>query len=228
MIAVITALMSPPTSQLVLWSWQRQDNLSFVKKGTLIAPLIGTISINRNDLHVSPRSNPLTLNPSTQIIPVVRLEINPRSFINEQTLEKIIFHILALTQPCKSKELQIDFDATTSQRPFYEKLLTQLRKALPSSKLSITALASWCLGDPWIGKLPIDYAVPMVYNLGEDEDIKRFILNTKQWKSRKCCEYIGLHQKKLFMKIPKGWTVFVFNDEAWTLQSYENLLKEIL
>ncbi len=226
---MFVALTKTPPPQLVLWSWQRQDNLSFVKKSTLIAPLIGTISINRNGLHVSPRSNPLTLDPSTRLIPVVRLEINPRSSVNEQTLEKIIFHILALTQPCKSKELQIDFDATVSQRPFYEKLLTQLRKTLPNTKLSITALASWCLSDPWIEKLPIDYAVPMVYNLGEDErSIKRFILNTKQWKSGKCCGYIGLHQKKLFMKIPKGWTVFVFNDEAWTLESYENLLKEIL
>jgi len=34
--------------------------------------------------------------------------------------------------------------------------------------LSITALASWCAGDPWITGLPIDEAVPMLFRLGPD------------------------------------------------------------
>ena len=225
----VTTLISPQPSQLVLWSWQRQDNVSFVNKNTLIAPLVGTIAFNGNNFQVFPRSNPLTLETSAQLIPVVRLEIKPGFFIDDKTLEKIIFHILALTQPCKAKEIQIDFDATTSQRSFYAKLLTHLRIALPNTRLSITALASWCLGDPWIENLPIDYAVPMVYNLGEDlQSIKRFLLNTKKWKACKCRGYIGLNRKDIFIKVPKGWTIFIFNDEAWTLRSYESLLKEIL
>ncbi len=223
----MTLIKSSPT-QLILWSWQRQEDLSYINKNTLIAPLVGTISVRGNNLQVFPRSNHLTLKVSSKIIPVIRLEINPRFSVADETFEKIILHILALTVPFKSDTIQIDFDATVSQRSFYKKLLNQLRCVLPNIKLSITALASWCLNDIWIENLPIDYAVPMLYNLGEDsKQVKRLFLNKKQWKACKCYGYIGLHQKDLFVKIPKGWTAFIFNDEPWTPEAYNYLRRRL-
>jgi hypothetical protein len=53
--------------------------------------------------------------------------------------------------------IQVDFDATASERRFYRELVIDLRRLLPDSvPLSITALASWCLDDNWISGLPAD------------------------------------------------------------------------
>ena len=80
----------------------------------------------------------------------------------------------ALTQVAHQngvRALQIDFDATRSQRGFYADLLRQLRPGLPAGMpLSITALLSWCAAPPgegdWLAQLPIDEAVPMFFRLG--------------------------------------------------------------
>jgi hypothetical protein len=45
-------------------------------------------------------------------------------------------------------EIQIDFDATRSERGFYRALLNDLRARVPrSTAFSITALASLCIHD---------------------------------------------------------------------------------
>jgi len=65
--------------------------------------------------------------------------------------------------------VQVDFDAAASERPFYRRLLERLRPRLdPSITLSITALASWCVGDGWLHDLPIDEAVPMLFRMGPE------------------------------------------------------------
>ena len=41
----------------------------------------------------------------------------------------------------------------------------------PTAHISITALASWCEGDAWLGRVPegtIDEAVPMLFRMGPD------------------------------------------------------------
>ena len=66
--------------------------------------------------------------------------------------------------------VQIDFDATLSQRPMYRALLHAVRRELPPGMpLSITALASWCMQDDWLDDLPIDEAVPMLFRMGPTE-----------------------------------------------------------
>ena len=73
--------------------------------------------------------------------------------------------------------IQIDFDAVTSERNFYRQLLEDLRQQLPDNvPLSITALASFCIGDPWIKDLPVDEAVPMMFRMGTDNESIRGML----------------------------------------------------
>jgi hypothetical protein len=63
--------------------------------------------------------------------------------------------------------LQIDFDATQSQQPFYRSILELLRPQIPRTlPLSITALLSWCGPHSWLHTLPIDEAVPMEFRMG--------------------------------------------------------------
>ena len=79
----------------------------------------------------------------------------------------MVARLIAIAARPGMRALQIDFDATASQRAFYTALLTSLRPQLPQGMpLSITALVSWCGPDSWLHALPIDEAVPMFFRMG--------------------------------------------------------------
>lgn len=216
------------STTLVLWSWQRADDLSFVDKDVVVAPLVASIFVDKNGVSVQPRTNVLKLSENAQIIPVIRLEISPNIQVDDEQIDAIVHHIGSFAASCKSNMVQIDFDAAKSQRTLYEKLLVKLRSSLPNIKISITALASWCVGDAWIDKLPITHAVPMLYNLGEHaDDFKKYFKDKKQWKAAKCQGYIGFEQSDVFIKPPRGWNVYVFNKSAWTEKNYRNVQEKL-
>lgn len=65
------------------------------------------------------------------------------------------------------RALQVDFDATDSQRGFYAGVLRDVRSQMPvGMPLSMTALVSWCGPHSWLHGLPVDEAVPMLFRMG--------------------------------------------------------------
>jgi hypothetical protein len=102
---------------------------------------------------------------------VVRIEAEAQAVdFDAQGLPRTVAHMI---EPSVQKPgvaaLQIDFDATQSQRVFYANLISEVRRILPPGMpLSITALASWCAADDWISALPVDEAVPMFFRMGRD------------------------------------------------------------
>ena len=216
------------SATLVLWSWQRKDDLSFVDKDVVVAPLVASIFVDKNGVSVQPRGNVLKLSENVQISPVIRLEISPNVHVTDAHIDTMVHHIKSFIVSCKSDAIQIDFDAAKSQRSLYEKLLTKLHVSLPNIKISITALASWCVGDTWIDKLPITHAVPMLYNLGEHaDDFKKYFTDKKKWKAAKCQGCIGFEESDVFVKPPRGWHVYVFNNKAWSVHSYKNVREKL-
>jgi len=77
-----------------------------------------------------------------------------------------------------------------SERDFYRALLQDLRAQLPDNvPLSMTALASFCIGDRWLEGLPVDEAVPMIFRMGaDDKPIKNLLANGKDLVSRCAAE----------------------------------------
>lgn len=118
-----------------------------------------------------PRLQPLIVNKGIDIIPVVRIEC--RSNLDDETnashiISKIVSQIRLLARPPNVHMIQVDFDARRDERAFYRKLLNELRARLPESTgISMTAIASWCLGDYWLDGLPVDEVVPMFFTMGE-------------------------------------------------------------
>src|SRR5262245_45879328 len=102
---------------------------------------------------------------------VTRIEVDhfePPPFSSDQQ-EQVVSAVAALARLSNVAALQVDFDATASERAFYRGVLYDLRGRLPRTVgLSITALASWCIYDDWLSGLPIDEAVPMLYRMGVD------------------------------------------------------------
>ena len=88
--------------------------------------------------------------------------------------------------------LQVDFDATVSQRAFYRDVLQQLRRRLPASMpLSITALASWCIFDDWLAGLPVDEVVPMVFRMGADPTSRPTVSCRRRFSCRRLSPQFG-------------------------------------
>jgi hypothetical protein len=114
-----------------------------------------------------PRRQPLWPAPGAPLIAVVRIETRPGFADTPQLRTALAAHLAAYGLHRNVRALQLDFDATQSQRDFYRGVLEALRSQIPRSlPLSITALVSWCGPHSWLHTLPIDEAVPMEFRMG--------------------------------------------------------------
>ena len=143
-----------------LWAWESPEDLRFAPRlGVGVAALDRTVTLRGADVIVTPRRQRLLLAPETPVIAVVRVEADARApgLVDPARVADAIAE--AATRP-GIRAVQIDFDATRSQRELYRLLVQDVRRRLPDGlPLSLTALASWCAGDRWLDELPIDEAV---------------------------------------------------------------------
>ena len=198
-----------------LWVWERREDLSSIDpRTTAIATLDRTVLLGRT-VTVIPRRQPVTYPAGIARISVVRIEapgdITPGL---EQPAADLILN-LAIADPGIAA-LQVDFDARRSQRPFYARLLRDLRRRMPPAlPLSITALASWCSSDDWLRDLPIEEAVPMFFRMEPD---RRFApLDLPQFTIREplCGASIGISTREPNSVPLGGKRLYIFPDRGW-------------
>ncbi|WP_342278874.1 hypothetical protein [Candidatus Tisiphia endosymbiont of Myopa tessellatipennis] len=218
--------LSNKVPNLTLWSLHRSDDLLFIDNNTAVASLIATIYIDLDKIKIIPRTNTLTTSANSFIIPVFRLEMKAKGKLDAKSLTDLSNIILSASKP--EQLIQLDFDATYNQRKIYSQLIETLVKN--NRKISITALSSWCMFDNWIDKLSIEYAVPMVYQgRKENQDIRRvkkFFTDNKNWRSKKCQNYIGLMAGDV-LTVPTSFKVFIFNKDKWNKETYYKITKNI-
>ena len=123
--------------------------------------------------------------------------------------------------------IQVDFDATTTERDFYRALLVKLRRSLPAStSLSITALASWCEGDNWVDDLPIDEAVPMLFRMGvERNQFLSRLGGGEKFRAKRCQDSVGISTDEPIDKLPQVQRVYVFNPKSWSPAKVKEVLE---
>jgi hypothetical protein len=218
----------PNPRRLVLWAWERPEDLNFIDPhNTAVAYLASTIFISEQGISSRPRLQPLTLPAGSERIAVVRIESrNLAATLPGLRLSKrLVDECCELVVRERLEHLQIDYDARVSERPFYRDFLTRLRAALPQrTHLSITALASWCLGDPWIADLPIDEAVPMVFRMGRDcAAVRAFLKNNGSFDLPISAGSLGVSLDEMPPLLP----LYVFSPKPWTQQAVEAIKKEM-
>lgn len=211
---------------LTLWAWERPEDLRFLRAQPIgVAPLIATLTLRDDEVGVAPRRQPLEVPEDVAMMPVVRVELDtkrtPRlSSAQRRRLAAAIF-ALASQSRRPMTALQIDFDAPRSARPFYRALLTDLRAGLPGgARLSMTALASWCLGDPWLEGLPVDEVVPMVFRMGGDaRGVRRHFEAGRDFQPA-CRSAVGVAADEPVPFLPRGRKRYVFPSKApWTAET---------
>lgn len=210
----------PPTP--VLWAWDRPEDLTFLAPGeAAVAFLAGTIELAPPGLRVKARRGSLALPHGIERIAVVRIEAPPGTATDPGAATALARAIESLA-PSAVPFLQLDFDATPSQRPFYRILLDRLNR--PGRELSITALASWCWGDPWIEDLPIRFAVPMLYRMGPDgPSIRAKLDRGEDFPASRCRGDLGLYDESAG-RIPAGRRHWFFFRGGWNRASFDSVL----
>lgn len=250
---------------VILWAWERPEDFRFLSPGeTGVAFLAETIYLREpqekngkeveNDVRVQPRRQPLRINPGTALIAVARIETlraqgagrnspeRSRPYTEAQR-RRVAEKISQLQNIEGVRGVQIDFDATQSERAFYAQLLRDVRARLrPEQPLSITALASWCLGDAWLAQLPpgtIDEAVPMLFRMGgETGEVARLLRRGDDITVAACQGSAGLSTDeplsrdllsgKFPSKLP-GQSVkriYLFHPRPWTKADAEKWIEE--
>jgi hypothetical protein len=207
---------------VMLWAWERPEDLSFIDPRTTgVAYLAKTIAIRGDMMTVRPRLQPLRLPPGTRIAAVVRIESDGKGMASASPsqVKRVAEQVLSLANG--AAVVQIDFDALSSERKFYRELVKEVRRQLPADiGLSITALASWCAGDDWLGDLPVDEAVPMLFRLGVDQRPFQRRLETGQpFESRMCQSAAGVSTDEPVTP-PAADRLYIFNPKPWTRDSF--------
>ena len=231
---------------IMLWAWERPEHMTFIdEKKVGVAFLAERFLVkhqpgNDRQVLVVPRTQALELKPETYLIAVFRIDVAPKEIglltpnVKEEISHSIIKYVLTNRHKIPTiQEVQIDFDARQSERGFYTELLKELRASLPYDlKLSMTALASWCLGDYWLANLPVDEVVPMVFSMGRDgKRIKFEIARHKGFTGQKCQCAVGLSSKSIleqpFTQLLRNRHIYVFSHTSWTKESAQQVISQI-
>ena len=249
--------------RVFLWAWERPENLTFVDPHeTGIAYLAETIYISNHssytksvsdDFVIRPRMQPLRVPDGTALMAVARIEmrgtlqrngsgeeiaITPEIDAQIQTqsdgrVERVATAIARLAEVPSVSAVQVDFDATVSQRAFYSAMLHELRHRLPANMpLSITALASWCYGDTWLDSLPIDEAVPMLFRMGvDDRNIRSMLVQGKDFRSPVCRGSLGFSTDEDAQAISpgifSGRRIYWFHPRTWTAAAFHDAVQGV-
>jgi len=200
----------------VPWAWERREDLRAIAARD-VAYLAATITLRGEDVETHPRMQPLRVAPATHTIPVVRIEAIKPSLSDAQLARTV-----DLIAPLATNDIQIDFDALRSQRTFYTSLLRALRARLPHTRIAITALASWCMDDRWLAALPIDDAIPMLFQMaGDDRAIRARLARGEDFRDPRCRSSLGIALDEPLAHAPRGRRVYVFASHAWSAREWE-------
>ena len=217
--------------QKILWAWERPEDLRFLDpKEFGVAYLAQTLFLQNEEIIFKPRRQPLEIAPETYLIAVTRIETSKdggkRPPFSPSQVEKIVNLVKNTLERPNVKAVQIDFDAVASERKFYRELINKLKNRLPTdTPLTMTALASWCVGDAWFNDFPVDEAVPMAFEMGADNDkIRSFLTDGNDWQEPLCKGSYGISvSEPLNVNFKPNRRFYYFKYRAWEKSDLEKL-----
>lgn len=216
----------------ILWAWERPEDLRFLDTQRFgVAFLAQTLTLTQDEVEFRPRRQPLELPDNIYVIAVTRIETRKdgakRPALSGEQRKKIVNLIKKTLELPNVKAIQTDFDVRLSERKFYRALINDLRKELPENiSLTITSLASWCVGDHWFNDFPIDEAVPMAFEMGADaERIRSFLAKGNDWNEPLCRGSYGISIDDPLTNInfKPNRRFYYFKSSAWEKSDLEKI-----
>lgn len=219
----------PGVPRLLFWAWERPEDLRGLDPRAGVAFLAATYRLRSSGTETLLRRQPLKVDGSTPLIAVVRIETDTRDrpVPNTADAEWLAGRIATLRTEPAVRAIQIDFDATSSERGFYRELLAALRRSIGTFPLSMTALASWCMSDHWIDGLPVDEAVPMLFRMGPAN--VEFITAGAAGRMRAplCSGAVGISTDEPTPALRGNRRTYIFNPKSWTSPAIARATTEV-
>ena len=222
---VLPAPLMQHEPSLMLWAWETPEDLTALDPAQTGVAFLSREVLLGNALVVRPRRQPLRVAPGTWLMAVVRIEAAPGFVASKELAASAAKAIAAAAAEPNVRAVQVDFDATASQRDFYAEVLRRVRRELPASEpLSITALVSWCGPHSWLRVFApndidreIDEAVPMFFRMGGPSATRAAAPRSQQVIAEPLCAgSVGVSTDEAWPPIHSGQRVYVFRSGAWT------------
>lgn len=218
-----------PPSTLILWAWERPEDLRFAPPGVEIAVQTGFVDISGGDFTAHGRRYPLlTTRPPTTAL--VHIQIDPARPVQwtpalRQRVAAAVLHYAALIPAAR---VQVDFEVRASERQVLLDLLADVRRGLPrGTLLSMTALASWCDGEAWLDAAPADEIVPMLFRMRGGEGLKNRLAAGGDFRDPRCRAALAVASDSPIARAPLGRRVYLFSPASWTAADFAAARAEV-
>lgn len=216
----LSCLTGPAVAQpLTLWAWERPEDLRFAPDDAEVAVQTGFIELSGERLIVRGRRHPLSVAPERVTTSVVHVQIDPRRELawKPERAPQVAAAVLRLGQRPGVRRLQVDFEVRASQRPVLLAVLQAVRAGLPvGTTLSMTALASWCETEGWLGAAPVDEVVPMLFRMGPGgARLKAKLAAGGDFADPACRSAMAISTDTPIVRAPTGRRVYLFSPHSW-------------
>lgn len=216
---------------LVLWAWERPEDLRFAGGEAEVAVQTGFIELSGDRLIVRGRRFPLVAVPGQVTTAVVHVQIDPRRRLvwTPARETQVAEAVLRLARRPGVQRLQLDFEVRASERPILLAVLQKIRAGLPQGVLfSMTALASWCDTETWLADAPVDEIVPMLFRMGPGgEPLKARLAAGGDFANPRCRTALAVSTDTPLARAPAGRRVYLFNPRSWTAASFEHARRRV-
>ncbi|MFT4252081.1 MAG: hypothetical protein QM608_06325 [Caulobacter sp.] len=219
-----------PPSTLVVWAWERPEDLRFLGDQAEVAVQTGFVELSGGSVMSRGRRFPLRVGrpPSSavvhvQIDPALPLDWTP--VLRARTAAAILHYAAAIP----AERVQVDFEVRASQRQVLLDVLTDVRAGLPrGTLLSMTALASWCDTESWLEQAPVDEVVPMLFRMTEGgEPLRERLARGGDFRNPKCRTALALATDTPIVRAPPGRRVYLFAPRSWSEADFEAARRQV-
>lgn len=211
--------------KLVLWAWERPEDLRFAGADVEVAAQTGFVELSGRDVRSRGRRFPLKTASGQPTTAVVHVQIAGRRLLawTPDQRRAAALAVLAYGRQPWAKRVQVDFEVRRSQRQVLLDLLGDVRAGLPrGTPLSMTALASWCETEDWLGAAPVDEIVPMLFRMGpEGESVRAKLAAGRDFAEPRCRAAVAISTDAPLPRLPPGRRIYLFSPRSWTAADFQ-------
>ena len=218
---------APPA--LVLWAWERPEDLRFLGDDAEVAVQTGFIELSGEGLEARGRRFPLRVaRPPTTTLVHVQIDHARPLVWTPRLRARTVAAILHYAAAAPAKRVQVDFEVRASERQVLLDVLHDVRRGLPpGTLLSMTALASWCDTEAWLEQAPVDEITPMLFRMQGGQALIRRLAKGGDFRNPRCRTALAISTDTPIVHAPPGRRIYLFNPHSWTSKDFEKTRREV-
>ena len=196
-----------------------------------IAAQTGFVALAGDRVVARGRRFPLLVGAARVTTAVVHVQIDHREPLRwtPESRAHAVAAVLDYARAVPAARVQIDFEVRRSERNVLLDLLRDVRAALPAgTRLAITALASWCDTEDWLGAAPVDEVAPMLFRMGPaGAPLKARLAGGGDFGDPRCRKALAVSTDAPIERGPTGRRVYLFSPKSWTAMDFERVKKRV-